>query len=368
MKPYIFNLPTRLIFGAQCIEQLGDQLSGKFSSLLLVTGRSSADKSGALSEVRELTKGLDVAVFNEVEENPGFSTLERGTRMARDLHIDLVVGIGGGSPMDAAKGIAVLAKNNAGIGEYMAGKPLARNPLPVVCIPTTSGSGSEATPYAVFTDAENQDKGGFSHPGIFPIFSLIDPQLTYTMPEEVILNTGIDALTHALEAFLSTRSFPLNDTISLHAMEQVVRYLPVAVEKKSPSAMNHMSHASLTAGIAIAHAGTIVLHALGYPLTVFHGVPHGRANASMLPVFLKFIKTKSTASGKADRLNRLWRRYDGVDGFLHALGISTRLSDYGVQEDDIEAFVSRTILKKNLTITPARVGEDTLRDLYRDAL
>ena len=102
MKFPSFKAPSLnlLIFGTQCIKQFGDQLSGKFSSLLLVTGRNSADKSGALSEVRESTKGLDVAIYNEVEENPGFSTLERGARMARELHIDLVVGIGGGSPMD----------------------------------------------------------------------------------------------------------------------------------------------------------------------------------------------------------------------------------------------------------------------------
>jgi alcohol dehydrogenase class IV len=151
-------------------------------------------------------------------------------------------------------------------------------------------------------------------------------------------------------------------------MEEVVQNIQEAVEKKSDRAMNHMAHASLTAGMAIAHAGTIVLHALGYPLTVFHNIPHGRANAVMLPVFIEFMKTRSDFGEKARGLDRLWDPHGGIANLLRTLGISNRLSDYGVRGDEIETFVKRTISKKNLAITPARIDEHTLRSLYTEAM
>ncbi len=336
-------------------------------NILIVTDKIVSSKSPAVEAARENLKDRTVAVFDDVEENPSIDTITRGKKTAVSNKADIIVGIGGGSCMDAAKGIAVLATNPGEIGVYMAGKSLENKPLPNICIPTTSGTGSEVTPYAVFTDREKKSKGAIGFEEIFPRVALVDPELTYTMPENVIVSTGMDVLTHAVEAYLSTESFKMNDMLALHAIEIVRDNLPVARDGDK-GAMDAMAYASTLGGIAIAHASTILLHIMAYPLTVYHNIPHGKANAILLPEFLNFMREKSTVIEKVVRLDSMFEKVGGIQAFVNSLGISTSLSEYGVDPGEFANFAGKTIIRGDIKITPATITKESIVDIYQKAL
>ncbi len=365
MKKLDFYIPTKIIYGKGRIKEFGEVLDKKFKNIMIVSGKSSYKKSGAYEKISTQLKDRNIILFNEVKENPDFETLMKGAELAKNEKVELIIGIGGGSPMDAAKGIALLATNGGNMRDYMKGKETKKAPLPIVCIPTTSGTGSEVTPYAVFTDSETKDKGGYANPSIYPIFSIIDPELTYSMPDDVLINTGLDALTHALEAYLSTKATPLNDVISIHAIEIIMGNLKDSL-KRDKEAMDRLSYASMIAGIAIANAGTLLLHAAGYPLTVYHQIPHGKANAILLPAFMKFMKEKSEVKAKVELLEGIFEEYGGIQEFINYFGISTKLSKNGISEAEINTFVEKTIVKKNLKITPAQISREDLFKFYKD--
>lgn len=363
MKDFIFNIPTKIIFGNGKIAQLKEYLDPEIKRVLVVTDKNVARKSGAMDKILSQLEKEKISVFDEVEENPPLEQVKLGGELAKEEGAQLVIGLGGGSPMDAAKGCAVLATNPGNMIDYMKGKPLTVEPLPVVCVPTSSGTGSEVTPYAVFTDPENNSKGGLSHPGIFPRFSIIDPELTYSMPKGVVIDTGLDVLTHSLEAYLSTEAFELNDVLALHSIEIVLENLEAA-SKRDKEAMSRMSYASMLAGIAITNAGTILLHIMAYPLTVFHKVPHGKANAVLLPAFLTFMKEKSVVKEKVVRLEKMFERVGGITHFINNLNVSTALSSYGVDKSQLQLFAQKTIAKGDIEITPAEVTEKDIIDIY----
>ncbi|UCE19775.1 MAG: iron-containing alcohol dehydrogenase [Gemmatimonadota bacterium] len=364
MNCFNFHMPTRVFFGKDRISELGRCIDPAFKRILIVTEPNVAHRSGALDKTLEQLSGRDVTLFTNVEENPSFQVIEKGRQMARGSEAQLVIGIGGGSPMDAAKGIAVLSTNDGDMRDFISGEPLREGPLPIMCIPTTSGTGSEVTPYAVFTDRDAGTKGGYAHPKLFPTLSIVDPVLTYSMPESVVVNTGLDVLTHSIEAYLSTISSPMNDVIALESINIVLDHLKEAT-KKNTAAMDEMAYASMLGGLAIAHGGTILLHVMGYPLTIFHGVPHGRANAALLPEFVRFMGERSTVRPKVHFLERLFDAHGGLEVFVNDLGVSTRLSSYGVRDEEIAVFVKKVIVKDDVRITPAAVTEEIIAELYR---
>jgi len=367
VKSFNFRMPTKILFGRGRVQELAGQLRPAWRNILIVTDPIAGERSGALQSVLPQLAGREVGVFKAVDENPSFANIEDGRRAARSSKARLVIGIGGGSPMDAAKGMAVLAVNDGAMLDYMKGRPLDTEPLPVICIPTTSGTGSEVSPYAVFTDGENQNKGGFSHPGIFPYCSIVDPELTYSMPESLVINTGLDVLTHALESYLSMESFELNDVLALHVIETVLKNLKKAAGKDE-NAMDRMAYASTAAGICITHGGTILLHVMAYPLTVFHGIPHGRANALLLPRFMDFMRAKSGVKEKVGNLDRLFAPAGGVEAYVKGLGLDISLSRAGIKEENLALFAAKTIVKGDIGITPAPVTEREIIEIYRASL
>lgn len=364
MKNFIFNVPTKVVFGNGRINEVKAHVPHDAGNILIVTDKNVAQKSGALDRIVSQFNREAIHVFDAVEENPSLGLIKKAAAVAREKNVGIVMGLGGGSSMDTAKGCAVLAANIGEMSDYIKGKPLENNPLPVVCVPTSSGSGSEVTPYAVFTNHENRAKECLSHPGIFPRVSIVDPGLTFSMPKPVVINTGIDALTHAVEAYLSTESYALNDLLAFHAIETILKHLSAA-SQKDRDAMSHMSYAAMLAGIAITHAGTILLHIMAYPLTIFHKIPHGKANAILLPAFLAYMKKNSFVKEKVARLETIFEPVGGVKGFVNSLGISTRLSDYGIEQSQFPGFVQMTIVKDDVAITPADVTEAGILSIYR---
>lgn len=351
MQAFTFHIPVKVIFGRGRIVELGETIPSSIRKILVVTDPGIREKTDITGKIASILKGREVQLFTDIEENPTLETVERGVAFARDIRPGMVIGVGGGSAMDAAKGIARGAGNS-----------------PVLaCIPTTSGTGSEVTPFAVFTDTNNQTKVGISDESFFPAFSIIDPGLTYSMPQQVILNTGLDSLSHALEAYLSTESFDLNDRLALRSIELVLENLPQAIERNFP-AMDAMSYSAMLSGMAITHASTILPHIMGYPLTVYHGVPHGRAGIVMLPALLDYLAEKKACPVKLDVIEMKFKKTGGLRGFLQKLGVSLSLKNYGVKEEELTNFVQKTIVKSDVAITPGEIDEQVILDLYRRSL
>ncbi|MCK5145387.1 iron-containing alcohol dehydrogenase [bacterium] len=367
MVSFQFHLPVQIRFGKGRIQDLQSIIGDRFKRILIVTDKGVAEKSRALEAILPQMQDYHVTLFNQVEQNPSYKTLEKGREVVHRDDIELIIGLGGGSPMDAAKGIAVLAKNEKTMQEYMAGEPLDADPLPIICIPTTSGTGSEVTPFAVFTDTEEQVKDAFSHPQIFPAVSIIDPELTYTVSKTVIANTALDVLTHAIEAYFSKDAQPFTDAMVLEAIPLVLEALAPAI-KHNEDAMEKMAYASLLAGMAIAHCSTILLHAMAYPLTTMHRVPHGKANGILLPAFLKFMRKSSTIKERVAVIEQLFETVGGVEAFLDGLKISHKLTDYGVESSELDIFVKKVIVKEDLKITPANITEKIIKSIYESTM
>ena len=363
---FTFHQPVKIVFGNGRVQQIRDFIPEKVKRILLVSEKNLAKYTSAVDIVTDQLHGIDVLHFLDVEENPSFETVEQARIIAGEHDCQLVIGIGGGSPMDTAKGVAMCATNRESLRDLINMDDLPAEPLPVICIPTTSGTGSEVTHYAVFTDRNTRNKCGYANAKIFSKIALVDPELTYTMPEWVTVNTGMDVLTHSIEAFLSAEAFPMNDIFAIESIQLVVKNLKQAVIKDN-EAMNRMAYASMLGGIAITHSGTILLHIMGYPLTVYQSIPHGKANAILLPAFLRFMREHSWVKEKVRFIDNMFIEAGGVEQFVNDLGISTRLSSYDIREEDIDKFVEKVIVKSDVKLTPARISKMEIAKIYRDA-
>ena len=361
-----FNLPTKIIFGCGTIKKLNQLIEKDIKNILIVTDKNVFNESNVQNAVLKVLKDFRIEIFDDVKENPSLSIIKSGVKIAKKNNSQFVLGIGGGSPMDAAKGIAAFATNKGDIYDYVYGKELSKDPLPIVCIPTTSGTGSEVTPYAIFTDVEKDRKICLSSQKIFPEYAIIDPTLTYSMPRHITINTGADTLTHAIEAYLSKHAFPLNDLLALQSIKIVLENLNLA-SQKDKEAMNNMAYASMLSGITITHASTILLHIMAYPLTVFHNVPHGKANAILLPTFIEYMKRKSNIPKKVKTIESMFEIFGGVKKYINGLDISTELSSYGINMDEFEKFAQEVIVKDDIKITPAEVTIQDIIEIYKNA-
>jgi alcohol dehydrogenase len=367
LRAFDFFLPTRIIFGCQRINELHSILPAGIDRILVVTDRRIASALPALAGCRSQLGGREAGVFQDVRENPDFANVQDGGRLAREVGAQLVIGIGGGSVMDAAKGIALLAVNPIDLRRVLQEETPLHPALPVICLPTTSGSGSEVTPYAVFTDLEGQTKIGYANPTLFPIASILDPELTYSMPESLIVSSGLDALTHAAESYLSTAGTFLSDLLALHVIETVLADLEAA-SRKDIEAMDRMAYAAMLGGMVITHGGTILPHIMGYCLTMHHGVAHGRACAAMLPAVLDFLRQRAPQQEKLLKLDGLFASVGGARNFIEGLGVSTRLSSYGVHSGELADFVRQVMVKSDIHITPAVVSGSDILAIFQSAL
>ena len=208
---FAYYMPTKVFFGKACVAQSGDVLADLGRKALLVTGRHSAKVNGSQAAVVEKLDELGISwfLFDEVENNPSVATIRKAAAFASEKGVDFVIGIGGGSPMDAAKAIALVCTNELD-DEHLFMGPY-RKPLPIVAVPTTAGTGSEVTKVSVLTNPKAGTKQSINTPLIFPTYAFVDPAFTESVPETVTVDTAIDALSHAVEGYMSTASTPMSD-------------------------------------------------------------------------------------------------------------------------------------------------------------
>ena len=339
----VWHMPTKVFSERACVKNHARELGALGRKAMIVTGRSSAKKCGALEDVQAAleSQNVEYVLFDRVEENPSIETVMTARELAIAEKVDFFIGIGGGSPMDAAKAIALMSANpNEDEGVLYTPKTLEH--LPVVCVPTTCGTGSEVTPYAILTRHALRTKKSISHK-IYPALALLDAEYLKSMPRKGIVSTAVDALAHLLESWLNANANDLNRLSTREGLRLWGQFKDRLAEdclREEDYAL--MLHASMAAGISITHTGTSIPHAMSYPVTYELGVPHGAAVGMFLGGFAESYPDQVQAQQAMDIL-----------GFENTAAFHTYLTELlGVAE------VSESILKtgaKLLLSDPAKL-------------
>jgi len=357
MENFSFTLPeTNLVFGKGTLERLGELAKRNGSNALLVSGKGSMRKLGFLQKAQKSLEkaGITVTLFEGVEPNPTVATVNKGAKLAFDKGCDTIVAIGGGSSIDGAKGIAVVAGHeDDDIWPYMTReKETSEKTLPIVAIPSTSGTGSHVTWYTVITNEKTKQKAACASKFLFPKESIVDIDIVSKMPPKVTAETGFDALAHAMESYLSSGASPVTDLLALRAMELMAQNLARAYKNGNDmDARWNMALADTYAGICITPSRTIMVHGLGNTVSgTYPHIAHAEALACLTGPVMRFNILKgdnrtvsrycdiARALGEdvtnIDRANAM-KSVDAVERLLAGMGISTRMSSYGAQEKDL---------------------------------
>ncbi len=286
-----FKMPAKVLMGRGIVRKSAGELKGLGKKALIVTGAHSAKANGSQDDViAALTQnGQGYAVYDKVMSNPTIASVYDGAALARKEGCDFVVAIGGGSPMDAAKAIALLSCQDIPESELFSGRYSA-DVLPMVHIPTTAGTGSEVTPYAVLTNDAAQTKASLASPMLFPQVALLDAGYTQGLPLHVTINTAVDALSHAVEGMLTVRACAMTDLLAAESIKNI-SYCFDAMKQNALTYefREKLLYASMLGGMVIANTGTTIVHPMGYPLTYFKHTDHGRANGLLLPAFFEYL-------------------------------------------------------------------------------
>lgn len=347
---YRFFVPIKFFSGYGSFSKLG-KLSGEAGSrFLLVTGKSAMKKTGTTDKAIKMLKenGKEVILFDQVDPNPTTEMVAEGAAMAVSENCDSVIGLGGGSPMDAAKAIAVVAGNGGKIWDYRKEKDTS-NTLPIIAIPTTSGSGTDGDRYFVITNKDINSKKGFATDYTYPKISILDPELTIKLPEQITKDTAMDALGHSFEAFISSGDVnAFSNLISLNAIWMIFEYLQRAVDDgKDVQARSALMLAATMGGIAINHGGVCSPHGISMTLGGLYNITHGQGIGIILPYAVeKAMDRIKDRLGFAARFLGLSKSTDDEENskiivsklhkFADDLGFPRKLSQIGIKEENID--------------------------------
>lgn len=386
--PAPFRLPNRLYVGAGTLARLDIELKTLGVANAALIADMGVSNAGLARAVRDAAPAVNFVEWNRIEHEPSLMDLLECIRFVRSGKFDAIVGVGGGSALDVAKAAAALAhidldakgrKSVASLSEDLGdGGQL----LPLVLVPTTSGTGSEVTPNAIFLDPETQEKVALVSPSLIPLVAIVDPEMAATAPRHVTASAGMDALAHAVESYISVRATLHTSIYALEAAKLVFENLECAVSNGADRAAREgMAFASLFAGISIAHAGTAAGHALAYPLGSRYRIPHGVANGVLLPYVME-LNMQSSPARLAEIARAAGKDIDGMGQaeaagtavramaeLAESVGLPKNLTELGIGEDDVpflvkDALAVTRLMKNN----PHPVSSEDAERVFRAAL
>ncbi|WP_025209824.1 iron-containing alcohol dehydrogenase [Hippea sp. KM1] len=388
MIEFNFYSPLRIIFKPNEIKNIAGYTARNGNRVLLVIGRRHLRESKKLDVILESFKRSpkieEVVVFDKTPQNPDVEAIEEAKREILENRLNVVVAVGGGSAMDLAKIASICAKQNRGVWELREDPALnVLDAYPIICSPTTSGSGSEVTRYAVFNDNKKRVKVAFSSLSIYPTVSLIDPTLTYSMPQGVVANTGFDALSHAIEAYTSKSACPITDVYCREAISLIGVNLVKAYRSRDKNAMDNMSLAAMFAGMALNVGRASLPHALEHSLSAFRpDLPHGLGLSMVMIPFLKravecnkerfadiaYLLGEDISNMNIDDAAK--RCVDGVIKIKEAIGLNKTLRDFGFDKRTIDELVDITFwtMDHGIKNSPCNFTKDDIRQIYYEAL
>lgn len=380
LNSFSFELPTKIEYGVGAAGKLVESIKALRSRKVLIVTDKGIEASGLLSAIADqLTRAkLEFDIFNEVEPNPKDHNVDTGTQMAKKLQAECLVAVGGGSPIDCAKAIAVLTTHGGAVRDYEGRDKVSGNVLPLIAIPTTAGTGSEVTFSSVITDTEEGFKFTVKHPCMAPRIALLDPQMTITMPPGLTAATGMDALTHAIEGYTAKVSEPLADATALYAIELVTKYLKTAVfEGNDMEARAGMLLGSVLAGIAFSHSDVASVHCIAEALGGKYDTAHGVCNAVVLPAVMEYnmdycreryariaLAMGITADSAEDGARRAVEAVKqlAVDVNLPSFG------SFGVRAADIEELAFKSFVNGSNADNPRPMSKDDYLILFNNMM
>ena len=379
MSKYNISIPTRIVFGQNVIDDAlksnSTLIKGK---ILIVTGRNSMRKLGYIDRIENILHQMnsvtDVVVYENITPNPRTIDVNEAITIGLNKNIDVVIGLGGGSAIDAAKAIAVGIGAREYIDEYLiSGKSPSKETLPVIAIPTTAGSGSELSMGAIITDQSRKIKTGIRGEKIFPSLAIVDPSFTYQLPLKITCETGFDVFTHAVETLISNRANPFTEMLSKEAIKIVKDNLPILVKDISNiDARKNMSYASMLMGINLGNSSTCLPHRLQYPIGAITDTSHSAGLASIYRSWIyhtynysssKFNLIGTLLSDK--KCESLTQVLESLNRFMSAVNMDTKLINLGIKEHDLDLLEES--VTGNLSNDPGFMDKSIVKKIYRSA-
>lgn len=369
-----FVIPNHTVVGTNVLSEAAPLLKKMGNKAFIVTGRHVA-VSDMMKQLTALLdeNGIDCVIFDGITGEPTDTMIEKGVEMLKSSGCDFIIGIGGGSPLDSAKAIAAMAVNEGSIADYN-GKEITGEILPLAAIPTTAGTGSEATKFTVITDSEKGIKMLLKGEVLVPKLAIVDSSFTVGAPKSVTSATGLDALTHAVEAYTSRKAFSMTDTLAVSAVKRIMKYLPIAYREPDNSlAREQMSIAALEAGICINNSSVTIVHGMSRPIGALFHVPHGMSNAMLLKECLSFA-----VSGAYEKFANLGREtgvasdsdsdetsaekfIDSLQNICDVCEIPT-LEQYGIDRDEYYSKISKMATDAVASGSPANTVKEVTVD------
>ena len=377
IQPFDTQSRTRFVFGEGTIEQLGELAAGfRPRRVLVVSDPGIIDAGHDARAVQSLKEsGLEVHSFHEFGENPTSAMVDAGVRRAAEVQPELLIGLGGGSSMDCCKGINFVYSCGGTIHDYHGVGKATTDLLPMIAVPTTAGTGSEAQSFALISDAETHTKMACGDPRAACRIAILDPELTVTQPQAVTALTGIDAISHAIETYVTNRRNPISITYSRRAFGLLARgFSAVLSEPTNLEARSHMQLGASFAGMAIETSMLGAAHATANPLTAHHDITHGQAVGLMLPAVIR-MNGKQHADWYAELMREVHpevtpdeapeRLAQMVTQWLRESGLATSLDELSIPASGIDVFVEDALKQWTGTFNPVPLDQDRTRQLYR---
>lgn len=371
---YKFTLPRQTIMGFNALKESEAIIKGLGKKAMIVTGKN-VTRSGAVQSLTEALSnwGIISELFNDITGEPTVEMIEAGVKSFKETGCDFIIAIGGGSPLDSAKAIAAMSVLEGRISDYM-GKELEGKFPPMVLIPTTAGTGSEATKFTIITDTVKNVKMLLKGDALLPDLAIVDSKFTLTAPPEVTAATGMDALTHAVEAYTSRKGNPLTDIFALSAIKRIFTYLPQAYDDgNNLTAREEMAIAAFEAGVCINNASVTLVHGMSRPIGALFHVPHGISNAMLIKECLSYV-----LEGCYEKFSAIAREIGAVDGrvddkegaeaFIKKLSELCMhlkipsLKEYGISKDEFDRVKDKMAQDAMASGSPSNTIKDVAKE------
>ena len=370
--------------GPGAIGQIGQEASNLSGKKVLIVTDKGLIGAGLIQPVEKSLKEsrIKYAVFDAVEPDPTYEIVAECLEQVHREKVNLIIGIGGGSPIDIAKTSAIMATNKGDIAEYFGIDLVPKPGLPTIMVPTTAGTGSEVTPIAILSDEKEKLKKGVVSPYLFPAVALLDPELTLGLPPQITAATGMDALIHAIEAYTSVNATQITDLLAFRAMELLYENIRTAYANgNNLEARSRMLEGSLLAGMAFANAGVTAVHAFAYPIGAEFHIPHGVANTLMLPYVMRFnilgnvgkfaeiAEAFCLFTEGLDELTAAEISVDAIKRLAEDLGVPKHLTEFGITEGDLSRLAEGVMkVTRLLANNPRTLTLEHAKEIYKRAL
>ena len=381
MAAYSFSVPQEIVFGRGTLDKLPEYVKKLDCKKAFIISGPHLKKIGLVDKCRDALKaaGIKSGIFTETEGNPGTDTVDKAAELFMDSGSDLIIAFGGGSPIDVAKAVAILGTYGGAITDYEGVGKVPGPVIPIIAIPTTAGTGSEVTAFSVITDHSRNYKLTVGSNYLLPKCAILDPELIMSVPVKTASACGVDALVHAIEAYISLKASPFSDMMALKALELIGKNLRAYVaNRQNKIAADAMLQGSLYAGIAFSHARLGNVHAMSHPVSAYFDVPHGLANAILLPFVTEFNELSD--KGKYYDIYRCISlapviKKDFVPHMLTqeirvlniSLDIPGTLVEVGVKEELFEFMTDDAMKSGNIAVNPRQTTRQDILDLYNKA-